>query len=260
MDLFGLSPAEFKSLILTLIRVSVVLFMFPFFGGAMIPMPIKAGLALMVTLLLFPVVRPDPAVFPVGLLGLVNIVLAELILGLIIGLMARLFFAAIQLAGQLIGFQMGFAIASVLDPETGSQGSVLAQWGYWIAILFFLILNGHHILLQVLRDSFAILDVGALRINGGIFKKILVTSGDMFVLSMKIGAPAVAALLLTSAAFGIVARVTPQMNILIVAFPIKIVVGLFFFGFSLEILLFTVKRYVAGFEGMLGAIIRLVKV
>jgi flagellar biosynthetic protein FliR len=76
-------------------------------------------------------------------------------------------------------------------------------------------------------------------------------------MAVKLGAPAIAALLMTSAAFGILARVVPQMNILIAAFPVKIVVGLFFFGVCLEALLYFVRHYVAGFEGMLKTIMGL---
>jgi flagellar biosynthetic protein FliR len=85
-------------------------------------------------------------------------------------------------------------------------------------------------------------------------------SSDMFAMAIKIGAPAIAALLLTSAAFGVVARVVPQVNILIVAFPLKIVVGLFFFGFSLEILLYFSKHYVTRFPDIVTLIMKLVRV
>jgi flagellar biosynthetic protein FliR len=260
MDLLGLSPEEFKSLVLILIRISIVLFLLPIFGGRMLPNPVKAGLALMITIVLFPVIRPDPKLFPEGLLGVVNLILAELVLGLVIGLTIRLFFAGIQLAGQLIGFQMGFAIANVLDPESGAQGSILAQMGYWIAILIFLLLDGHHVLLRTLADSFSIIEVGSLGFGKGLFDKMLEASGDMFAVAIKVGAPAIAALLLVSAAFGIIAKVVPQMNILIVAFPLKIVVGLFFFGLSLEVLLYFMKQYLVGFEGMLKVIMGLVRV
>jgi flagellar biosynthetic protein FliR len=214
----------------------------------------------MMTIVLFPVVQPDPRLFPNGLLASANLILAELILGMVIGLLAKFFFAAIQLGGQLAGYQMGFAIANVFDPESGSQGSILAQLGYWIAIVFFLLLNGHHILLRALGDSFAVIEVGALGLREGMLATMTKLAGDMFSLAIKLVAPAVAALLLTSAAFGIIAKVVPQMNILIVAFPLKIVVGLFFFGISLEILLHFTKEYLTGFPNMLTLIMRLAKV
>lgn len=260
MDILGLSPEQFKSLILIFVRVGVVLFMFPFFGGIMVPRTVKAGLTLMITIVLFGVVRPDPALFPENMLGLANLVLSELVLGMVVGLVARFFFAAVQLAGQLVGFQMGFAIANVFDPESGTQGTMLAQLGYWIAILFFLLLNGHHIVLRVLSESFSVLQVGYLGVGSGMLKKMIQVSGDMFMMAVKIGAPAIAALLFTSAAFGIVAKVVPQMNVLIVAFPLKIMVGLFFFGLSLELLLYFTRHFLGVFPDMLGVMIRLGKV
>lgn len=226
----------------------------------MVPKAVKAGLALMITIVLFPVVKPDPSLFPEGLLASANMLLSELVLGMSIGLVVRCFFAAIQLAGQVVGFQMGFTIANVIDPETGAQGSLLSQLGYWIAILFFLLLDGHHILLKVLGDSFSVLKVGYLHLGPGIFNSMAYASAHMFVMAIKLGAPAIGALLLTSAAFGIVAKVVPQMNILIVAFPLKIVVGLFFFGLSLELLLYFTEQYLAGFPHMLESLIRLAKV
>lgn len=251
MELISLSPEQFKSFALVLTRISIVLFMLPIFGTAVLPNLVKAGLALIISVALFTVVRPDPHLFPESLLSSLNLLVSELIFGLVIGLTIRLFFAAIQLGGHLVGFQMGFGISNVMDPESGAQTPIVAHMGYWIAILFFLLLNGHHILLKTLADSFSIVEVGSFGFRDGLFQNILEASGDMFTLAIKFGAPAIAALLFTSAAFGIVAKVVPQMNILIVAFPLKIVVGLFFFGLSLKVLLYLANQYVVGLESML---------
>jgi flagellar biosynthetic protein FliR len=154
---------------------------------------------------------------------------------------------------------MGFAIINVLDPQTGVQASIIAQFGYWVAILIFLILNGHHLLLKALKESFDIINVGSIGFSEGLFKTVVDASSHMFLLAIKIGAPAIAALLFVSAAFGICAKFTPQMNILIVAFPIKIVVGLIFFGLSLEILLRIIKGYLGNFDTALINIMNLMK-
>ncbi|MBW1739614.1 MAG: flagellar biosynthetic protein FliR [Deltaproteobacteria bacterium] len=257
MEILSLSPEQFKSFVLILIRISIVLFVFPIFGSGMWPNLVKAGLALIMSIILLPVVQPDPTLFPETVLGGVYLILSELIFGLIIALTVRLLFTTVQLAGQLVGFQMGFAIANVLDPESGGQGPILAQIGYWVAVLIFLLLNGHHVVLNTLVESFAVVEVGSLGLSDGLFHKMLELSGDMFTMAVKIGAPAIAALLMTSAAFGIVAKVVPQMNVLIAAFPVKIVIGLFFFGFCLEALLYFMRHYVAEFEGMLRTIMNL---
>lgn len=257
MDILTLSPEQFKSFVLILIRVSIVLFMFPIIGARIWPNMVKAGLALTISMILFPVVQPDPALFPETILGGARLILSELILGLIIGLTLRLFLTAVQLACQLVGFQMGFAVANVLDPESGAQAPILANMGYWVAALIFLLLNGHHVLLRTLADSFAVIKVGSLGLSDGLFHKMLELSGDMFAMAVKLGAPAIAALLMTSAAFGIIAKVVPQMNILIAAFPVKIIVGLFFFGVCLEALLYFTRHYVAGFGDMLRTMMHL---
>ncbi|RLB83805.1 MAG: flagellar biosynthetic protein FliR [Deltaproteobacteria bacterium] len=257
MEILSFSPEQFKSFVLILIRISIVLFVFPIFGSGMWPNLVKAGLALIMSIILLPVVQPDPTLFPETVLGGVYLILSELIFGLIIALTVRLLFTTVQLAGQLVGFQMGFAIANVLDPESGGQGPILAQIGYWVAVLIFLLLNGHHVVLNTLVESFAVVEVGSLGLSDGLFHKMLELSGDMFTMAVKIGAPAIAALLMTSAAFGIVAKVVPQMNVLIAAFPVKIVIGLFFFGFCLEALLYFMRHYVAEFEGMLRTIMNL---
>ncbi|MBW2645640.1 MAG: flagellar biosynthetic protein FliR [Deltaproteobacteria bacterium] len=259
MELLTFSPEQIKAFILIFIRVSIVLFLLPIFGSNIVQMRLKAGLALVIAVILCSVIRPDISSFPETLLSTVNLMLSECVIGMIIGLMIRMFFSAAQLAGQLIGFQMGFAIINVLDPQTGTQASILAMFGYWVVVLVFLLLNGHHLLLNGLKESFDIINVGSIRLSQGLFQTVIDTASRMFVLAIKIGAPAIAALLFVSAAFGICAKFAPQMNILIVAFPIKIVVGLIFFGLSLQIILRVTKGYLGSLDTLLINIMNLMK-
>ncbi len=97
MELISLSPEQFKCFALILTRISIVLFMLPIFGTAVLPNLVKAGLALIISVAIFTVVRPDPNLFPETLLSSLNLIVSELIFGLVIGLTIRLFFAAIQL-------------------------------------------------------------------------------------------------------------------------------------------------------------------
>lgn len=242
---------------LVLIRISIVVFMFPILGSGIWPNMVKVGLAMVISIILAPVVHPDPGMFPESMAAGVRLMLLELVLGLTIGLTVRLMFTAVQLAGQLVGFQMGLAIANVLDPEGGAQLSVLGQAGYWVAVLIFLLLDGHLIFLNTLADSFAVVKSGTMGLGDGLFHKMVEVSGDMYILAVKLAAPAIAALLMVTAAFGIVAKVVPQMNVFIAAFPVQTVVGLFFFGVSLEWLLYFMRRYVGGLEGMLKTVMGL---
>lgn len=246
MEILPLSYDEFKTFFLILIRVSVILFLFPFFSSRVIPVLTKAGLALIITVILYPVIDTALGAFPATLWGMTRMVLSELIVGMILGLLVQMFFEGVMIMGQTVGFQTGFAIANILDPQSGMQVSILSNMAYLVAMVLFLLLNGHHILLGAMRESFEIIGVGSLNLNKQIFERVIATSADMFVIAIKIGAPAIAALLFTMVAFGLITKLIPQMNIMIVAFPVQIVVGLVFFGVSLSVLLRSMEKYLGG--------------
>ncbi|MFZ5570322.1 MAG: flagellar biosynthetic protein FliR [Thermodesulfobacteriota bacterium] len=257
MTFLGYPPESLQLFFLVFIRISVLLFLFPVFGSPVFPELAKAGLALILSLALFPMVPAGLSIFPGSLVGTVVLMASELIIGLILGLMIRMFFAAVQLAGQLISFQMGFAVINVLDPQTGSQVSILDQFAYWVVLIVFLLMNGHHFMIGALVESFQVLGVGMLTLKEGLYRQVLQQSVDMFVLAVKIGAPGIVALLFVSAAFGLCAKFAPQMNILIAAFPVQIVVGLFFFGAALDIIVTVTRTFVRQLPQLLISLLHL---
>lgn len=253
-----LSPDQFKIFLLVLMRVSAVLFLFPFFGSKMFPPLVKAGLAFAMALVLFPIVPVTPEVFPQNSVDVLIVIFSEFFIGMALGLTVNMFIAAVQLAGQLVGVQMGFTIINVLDPQSGENMSVMDEIGYWVVLLVFLALNGHHVLLAALVDSFTIVKSGFIHFQPALLNQLLSLAADIFVLGVKIGAPAVAALLFTSAAFGVAAKFVPQMNILIVAFPLKIVIGLFFFGISLQIIAMLTPGFVRDLKSLFTTMLLLI--
>jgi flagellar biosynthetic protein FliR len=257
MELLNFSPEQYEVFVLILIRVSVLLLLFPIFDSPLFPRVVKLSLALALTLALFPVVAVDPARFPRHVVDLLVLGISELFVGMVLGLAVRFFFAAVQLAGQMVGFQMGFSIINVLDPQTGGQVSIIDQIGLMVVMLLFLSLNGHHVLITALAESFRILAPGVLNLQKGCLSLMLASAGNMFALGIKIGAPAIVALLFTDAAFGICARFVPQMNILIAGFPIKIVVGLFFFGLTLQVVGLMTRLYLSYLPGQLRTLLTL---
>jgi len=260
VDIFAISYQEYKAFLLVLIRVSTILVMFPFFSARAIPVLSKAGLALMITIVLFPVINNELIAFPATACGILQLVLAELIIGLILGLLVQLFFKGFKMMGQMVGFQTGFAITNIIDPQSGVQISIFSNMAYFVALISFLLLNGHHIMLNAVRESFGIIPVGSVGLNGEMLTKMIPLYGDMFVIAIKIGAPAIAALLFTKVAFGLIVKLIPQMNIMIVAFPVQIVIGLFFFGISLNVLLGFTERYLDGLGALLTNTMVLMKV
>ena len=246
-----IEPERFRIYLLVLMRVSIVLFLLPIFSSKIFPTLTKMAFAMVLSLLLYSVVQVDISRFPMNVIDTGRLVIMELMIGLTLGLCIRLFFAIVQFAGQIVGFQMGFAMINVVDPQTGTNVSIMDQLGYWVCVLVFLTMNGHHLMFLSLIDSFAVVPIGFFMIQKVMLAKMLSLGSDVFLLGIKIGAPIIAALVLTSSAFGLVARFSPQMNVMIVAFPLKILVGLLFFGLLLDIIIIFTREYIEGLKELL---------
>jgi len=252
MDILNvIDPAQFRAYLLVLLRISIFLFMLPFYSSTVFPDRLKMGFALVVSLLLYPVVDVDITRFPMNAVSTGLLILAEAIIGITLGLCIRMFFASVQLAGQIIGFQMGYAMINVVDPQSGGNVSIMDQLGYWVCIIVFLLLNGHHIIFLAAIDSFKIVPVGFFMMHEAIPEKVIEIGAQLFLLSVKIGAPVIVSLAFVSVAFGLIAKFSPQMNVMIVAFPLQIVTGLILFGLVFQIIVIVTRIYVSDLKGLL---------
>ncbi len=205
----------------------------PVLSSKNIPGLFKAGLALSFAIILYQIpglcracnLAIGTIPFCIGLAG-------EIVIGFIIGISVQLIFAGIQLGGQVIGFQMGLSVANVLDPLTNSQVSVTARFNDIMAMLIFLAVNAHYMFLRVIAESFQILPPLAFQFTRSLMDRLIVLAGNMFVIAIKVAAPVMGVLLLTSIALGLIARTVPQLNVFIVAMPLKIIIGLVIMGVS----------------------------
>jgi flagellar biosynthetic protein FliR len=230
MDIFAFNPASFISFLMTFMRVSLVIFLMPFYGGEYIPPQVKAALCLVLSLALWPHLSFPAELAPTSSGGIVVMMLGEAILGLMLGLCVYFIFAAIQTGGQIIGFQMGFTMVTLADPDSGSQVSISSHLLYTVALIVFLALDGHLHLLRGLADSFTLIPPGGLRLTGALTSGMLEMSANMFTLAVRIAAPVLAALFMAELALALMGRAAPQMNLLTMGFPIKIAAGFFFMG------------------------------
>lgn len=256
--MFELSLPFIQQFFLVLLRSAAFVAMFPIFGGQGVPMQVKAALAFVLALVLFPVVRVHvPAhLLPASVVGLAYVAFTELAVGFLLGLAVRLLLSGAELAGHMVGYQMGFGIINVIDPQSGGESSLMAEFCYLAAILVFLAINGHHIFLRAMAASFELVPPGALTFSGGLYRLLLEDSAAMFALAVRIGAPAIAALLFTTLAFALLARAVPQFNVLIAGFPVSIAVGLVFFGLSLQLALPLMAREIRGLDMDLTRLLR----
>jgi len=223
MNIPQLLPEQLELFTLVLLRVSSIIVMIPIISNRQVPLKIKGGLSIIITFLVMPFVHPVS----------LSMGMPILIIKVIIGLVGRLLFAGVQLAGQLVGFQMGFAIVNVVDPVSSLQVSIIAQFQYLIAMLIFLTLNGHHIFLYAIAESFHLVPPLTFHFAGPLMDALVQLSGNIFIIAVKVGAPVMAMLLFTSVSLGLIARTVPQINVFIVGFPLKIAIGLIGVGLTL---------------------------
>jgi flagellar biosynthetic protein FliR len=252
-----ISYPQVQLFLLVFLRVTAIVMSLPIFSGNNVPNMFKAGLSLAVALALFPVI--DLTVLPemTGWIFMTLGVISEVLLGLSIGLAIRLIMAGIQMAGQVSGYQMGLAIANIMDPATSVQTPILAQAFNLMAMLIFLAIDAHHWFFRALADSFAIIPPFGFVLSSSFIGYLMQMAGTMFIIALKIGAPVIVVLILTSVSFGLMARTVPQMNIFIVAMPLKIVVGLLFVVFSLPYLQPYLRELFDGFGAGLLPLFRL---
>jgi flagellar biosynthetic protein FliR len=236
MDLFAFDATSAASFLLTLMRVSLVLFMLPFYGGEYIPVQVKAALCLVLSMALWPHLPFPGELFPAHPAGLAAMILLEALLGLTLGLCVHFIFAGIQTGGEIIGFQMGFTMVTLADPSSGAQVSISSHLLYTVALIIFLALDGHLHLLRALADSFRLIPPGGMTLRPALTGDMLALSGAMFSLAVKIAAPAIVALFTVELALALMGRAAPQMNLLTLGFPVKIAVGFFFIGILFTIM------------------------
>ncbi len=240
---FNGSLAIFFTFLIILIRVSSVLIFAPIFSSSAIPPQVKIAICFVFSIVLYPIVKPYIHIADFTALNIGLIVIRELILAIGMAFCVQLVWAGIELGAQLVGFMMGFTIANVLSPQENIQISILSEFFSIFALLIFLAIDGHYIFIRALVDSFKMIPVGGFVFNQGIFEIFNRSMIMMFGVAFKVLAPAIIALLITNVVFGIIARVMPQINVIIVAFPLSIGIGLFVMGATLTYSAYTINSY-----------------
>ena len=225
--------AQLQLFFLVFLRVGAIIMFMPVFDSKSIPLFFKVALAFTTSIVLFPMLDLDPLPVLNNVYAMGIKVMGEILIGLVIGFSVKLIFAGIQLAGQLAGYQMGMALANVMDPSSSQQVPLLAQFTNLFGLLIFITINAHYWFIKALTNSFQMVPPLHVNFRGSLMEHLIKMSGNMFVIGIQVGAPVIAAMLITSVAFGLIARTVPQMNVFIVAMPLKIGVGLLFLGFSL---------------------------
>lgn len=213
--------------LLVFVRMTGLFVIAPIFGRRNIPAYTKIGLSLLLAVILTATVKLPGVVNSDNMYVFSFIIVKEFLVGLLIGYIAYLIFSAIYIAGQLIDMQIGFGMVNVIDPMSNIQVPITSNFYFIVCMLIFLTVDGHHLLIKALFDSYVIVPPGEAVYNSKIILQDLVKIfGNIFFIAFKISAPVVAAILISDMALGIIMRTVPQLNIFIVGLPIKIFLGI----------------------------------
>ncbi len=215
-----------------LLRISITLFMLPIFNSAQAPDAMKAAISIALSLMLFNILRDDVAPLPLEAIPLLLAVAGELVFGMALTFCILAIFSAVQAGGEILSFQMGFGFAQAADPLYGAQVTLINRWLQMVATLVLLAMNGHHMILRALVESFRNIPIGGFVFGAESFGRLMTFGGEIFVIAIKFAAPVMAALLLIQLALALLAKFAPQINIMAVSFPLTVLLGFVFIAFA----------------------------
>jgi flagellar biosynthesis protein FliR len=234
---------------LLLVRPGMLIAAAPPFGALYTPVPVKIGLSLVLALVLAPTIDVPGTV---ALAPLAVILAREAAIGFALALAVRVLMAGAELAGQLAGFQLGFAYAAAVDPQTGARNSIVAALYSSLSLLAFLGINGHHTLLRALAESYRELPMGLGHVSGGMAAQVASLLGLLFVFGVQVAAPIVIVLLVAEVAVGLVSRAAPALNMMVLGFPIRLIAGLIALAATIGVVPSVVTRLVVPALEMAG--------
>ncbi len=240
MDLL---TGKMLAFILVLTRVGAFFAASPVFSWESIPRRIKISIAILISIFFAgsmksPVLGEETFVLEAGIL-----ITSEAIYGLALGFTAAFIFAAVKLGARIAERQMGMAMANILDPLTGDNGQPVGMIIEIVFILLFLSANGHHMLLMTISKSYQSYPVGTVPDVKIMFDSIVGTSSLMLMLGLKMAGPIMGAFLLLMVVLAVLSKVVPETNILFLALPLRVGMGLLMVGIFLPFISNFIKEF-----------------
>lgn len=224
--IYGFPEGQIIAMALVFLRLIAFVVAWPVFGSASVPVSVKVLLALILAITLTPTLRFQNA----DMIGfreeLIFISVRELLIGLSLGFLMRMFFFAVSVSGEIISVSIGLASAQLYNPAMGATSNVVEQFQLMLATLFFLALNGHHVFLTGVAQSFEMVPVASMGFNVEAFSNVAAAAQDVMLMGLKMAAPILIAIFLANVAMGVIGRAVPQINVLVTSMPVTTLIGL----------------------------------
>lgn len=249
MDLFA--PGAAAVAVLVSLRVTGLVLIAPVFSAKNVPVRVRSALVVLFTIIIQPMAyaaaHAQPRVTPASAVG-------ELIIGFAIGLGAALLVGAAEAAGDLLATQIGLSGASLLDPFNNESSPVIGTFMSMFVVTVLLALNAHLLMLEALGASLRALPVGsAMELQRGLWSLVSL-GGMLFMTGLRFAAPVMATVMIGNAALAILSRAAPQLNILSIAFPLQIGLGLFAIGLAVPFIATNLSNWPAQYDHQLTTV------
>ena len=223
---FTFSYADLEYFLLILVRITSFVYIAPFFGMTNVPRRVKVGFSIFLAYLIFHAVDRGDVVYDT-LLGYAVIVMKEALTGFLIGWGAQICTTVTSFAGSIADMEAGLSMVSLLDPTTREQATFTGVFYQYLFTLFLIITGMYQYLLRALIDSFTLIPVnGAVFRSESLFESVVTFLGDYLVMGFRIILPIFCTMILLNCILGVLAKVSPQLNMFAVGMQLKVLAGL----------------------------------
>jgi flagellar biosynthesis protein FliR len=226
------SEQQVAGFMLVIARIAPLFLVAPMFSSKIIPGRVKGLAAVGLAVGIAPLATADEKI-PLDVMSMGAIAAKELMIGLAFAFSIAVLFAAVSAAGALLDTLIGFSFGALVDPVSGTNSSVLGQLYSLVGVALFIAINGDAWVIQGLYRTYELVPLVDAPSVASMVGGVQEAFSGIFVAALEIAAPVVIAVTLTDAAFGVVSRVVPQLNVFAVGFPAKVTVGLLVLGVPL---------------------------
>ena len=218
-------PALAATFMLVFARIGAMVMLLPGFGEVNIPVRVRLGMALMLTLILLPLHRTAYHIDLNAMAPLLVMMVHEIIIGVVLGATARMTLAALQVAGSVIAQQLGLGFVTSVDPTQGQQGALLGNFLTLLGLTLLFATDMHHLIIAALNDSYNIFAPGAFLPSGDVAALATRAFTTAFKIGIQLSAPFIVFGIVFNLGLGILARLMPQMQVYFVGVPLSILGG-----------------------------------
>lgn len=184
--------------------------------------------------------------------------ISEIMTGLILGYITNLVFEVVRFAGAWMDVHVGFSMVTIFDPTSRTSSTLLGNLSYFISLAFFFIMDGHHILINMLAESLQIIPIGKTIVYQETITGVIQTIFSFFSLGVKIAIPMVLIIVITDVCLGLISRTVPSFPVMFLGLPVKNILGIMTYIILLPVMLKLIGTAIYNLPSTIKDIINLI--